>query len=95
MDDPFSRMQDPAKRAERYRKVAAEYYDLAKEASSPSLRAYFQRVAEEYRVRAQGELRVLERGRCRHRALRDIALPAEAEHEAQGDFGKNARRASG
>jgi hypothetical protein len=61
MDDPFSRMQDPAKRAERYQKVAGEYYGLAKEASSPSLRAYFQRIAEEYQVRALGELRVLER----------------------------------
>jgi hypothetical protein len=60
MDDPFSRMQDQAKRAERYQKVAGEYDGLAKEASSPSLRAYFQRTAEVYRVRAQGELRVLE-----------------------------------
>jgi hypothetical protein len=61
MDDPFSRMQHPLRRADRYQKMAGEYYDLAKEASSPSLRAYFQRTAEEYRVRAQGELRVLER----------------------------------
>ena len=29
MDDPFTRMQDPARRAERYRKVAAEYFELA------------------------------------------------------------------
>ena len=61
MDDPFSQMRDPTKRADRYQKVAWEYYELAKEASSPFLRAYFQRVAEEYRLRAQGELRVLER----------------------------------
>ena len=61
MDDPFSRMQDPAKRAERYRKMAEEYAELVKDASSPLLRAYYQRTAEEYRVRAQGELRVLER----------------------------------
>ena len=60
MDDPFSRMQDPAKRAERYQKVAGEYYGLAKEASSPSLRAYFQRIAEQYRMHAEGGLRVLE-----------------------------------
>jgi hypothetical protein len=60
MDDPFSRMQDPAKRAERYGKMAEEYSELAKGASSPFLRAYFQRIAEEYRLRAQGELRVLE-----------------------------------
>ncbi len=60
MDDPFSRMQDPAKRAERYQKVAGEYYGLAKEASSPSLRAYFQRIAEQYRMHAKGELSILE-----------------------------------
>jgi hypothetical protein len=39
MDDPFSRMQDPTRRANRYSR----------------------RVAEEYRLRAEGELRVLER----------------------------------
>jgi hypothetical protein len=61
VDDPFNQMRDPTKRADRYQKVAWEYCELAKEASSPFLRAYFQRVAEEYRLRAQGELRVLER----------------------------------
>jgi hypothetical protein len=39
MDEPFSRMQDPAKRAERYEKVAEEFAELAKDASSPFLRA--------------------------------------------------------
>ena len=61
MDDPFSRMRDPMKRADRYQKVAGEYCDLARAASSPFLRAYYQSTAEEYRVRAQGQLRVLER----------------------------------
>jgi hypothetical protein len=60
MDDPFSSMQDRAKRAERYRKVAEEYAELAKDASSPFLRAYYQRIAEQYRMRAEGELKVLE-----------------------------------
>jgi hypothetical protein len=59
IDDPFSRMQDPTKRAERYRKVAEEYSELAKETSSPFLRAYYQRIAEQYRMHAEGELRVL------------------------------------
>jgi hypothetical protein len=67
VDDPFSQIRDLTKRADRYQKVAGEYYELAKEASSPSLRAYFQRVAEEYRLRAQSELRVLERGGSRPR----------------------------
>ena len=60
MDDPFSRMHDPARRAERYRKVAAEYDELASDAASPFLRAYFQRIAEQYRQQAAGELRVVE-----------------------------------
>jgi hypothetical protein len=60
MDDPFSRMQDPAKRAERYQKVAEEYAELANDASSPFLRAYYQRIAEQYRMHAEGELKVLE-----------------------------------
>jgi hypothetical protein len=59
MDNPLSKMR--MKRADRYQKVAGEYYDLAKAASSPFLQEYFQRTAEDYRVRAQGELRVLER----------------------------------
>jgi hypothetical protein len=61
MDDPFSNIRDPVMRADRYQQVAAEYYELATEAPSPSLRAYYQRIAEDYRVWAQSELRVLER----------------------------------
>jgi hypothetical protein len=60
MDEPSHRMQDPAKRAERYEKVAAEYSELAKDAASPFLRAYYQRIAEQYRKYAQGELRDIE-----------------------------------
>jgi hypothetical protein len=61
MDDPFRQTRDPGVRAERYQRLARQYFDLAKEASSPSLRAEYQHTAEEYRVRAQGELRLLER----------------------------------
>jgi len=61
MEHPFTSMLDATKRADRYQKVAAEYYDLAKDAYLPILRGYYQRTAEQYRVRAQGELRVLER----------------------------------
>jgi hypothetical protein len=60
MDDPFSRMQDPTKRAERYRKVAEEYAELSDAASSPFLRAYYQRIAEQYWMHAKGKLSVLE-----------------------------------
>jgi hypothetical protein len=61
MDDPFRQTRDPRMRADRYQRLARQYFDLAKEASSPSLRADYQRTAEEYRLLAQGELRVSER----------------------------------
>jgi hypothetical protein len=61
MDDPFKQTRDPKVRADRYQKMAGEYFELAKSATSPFLRASYQRSAEEYRIRAQGELRVLER----------------------------------
>ena len=59
MDDPSS-MRDPMRRAERYRKVAAEYDDLADGAASPFYRAYFLQIAEQYREHADGELLVME-----------------------------------
>jgi hypothetical protein len=61
MDDPFSQTKDPKVRADRYQKMACEYFELAESAASPVLRASFQHSAEEYRIRAQGQLRVLER----------------------------------
>jgi hypothetical protein len=60
MDDPSSKMLDPTKLAERYRKVAAEYDDLADGAASPFYRAYFLQIAEQYREHADGELLVME-----------------------------------
>jgi len=61
MDDPFRQTRDPKVRADRYQKMAGEYFELAKSATSPFLRASYQHTAEEYRIRAQGELRALER----------------------------------
>jgi hypothetical protein len=60
VEHPFSSMPDPARRAERYRKVAAEYFELADGAASPFLRAYYQRIAEQYCEQAEGEERVVE-----------------------------------
>jgi hypothetical protein len=60
MDNFRSKTPDTMKRADRYQKVAGEYYGLANATSSPYLREYFQRTAEQYRMRAQGERRVLE-----------------------------------
>ena len=59
MDDPSS-VHDPMRRAERYRKVAAEYGTLADGATSPFFRAYFLRIAEQYREHANGGLSVME-----------------------------------
>jgi hypothetical protein len=64
MEDPFKQTRDPRVRVDRYQKLAAEYFDLAKSATSPSLRASYQHAAEEYRLRAQSELRLIERERA-------------------------------
>jgi hypothetical protein len=48
-------------RASRYRQLAAEYDAQSRDASSPFLCAQLRRTAEEYLVRAIGELRVAER----------------------------------
>jgi hypothetical protein len=53
-------MDDPMRRAERYRQVAAEYDDLADGAASPFLRAYFLKIAEQYREHADSKLPVME-----------------------------------
>jgi hypothetical protein len=46
MDDTITQGTITMKRSDRYRKVAGEYYDLARAAPSPYLRDYFQRAAE-------------------------------------------------
>jgi hypothetical protein len=51
---------------DRYRKLAAEYDELASNAASPFLRVYFQRIAEQYRQQAAGELRVVEQDGAGH-----------------------------
>jgi hypothetical protein len=49
-------MQDPLTRAYRYRKVSAEFSTLAKRTSSDFSRGYYQRIAEQYQMLADGEL---------------------------------------
>jgi hypothetical protein len=41
-------------------RAAEEYSELAKEASSPFLRAYYLRIAEQYRMHEKDKLSVLE-----------------------------------
>jgi hypothetical protein len=97
MDEPSSRMQDPARRAERYQKVAEEYAELANAASSPFLRAYYLRIAEQYRMHAKGELSVLKReGAAATARSGHSGHPAAMRvDEAQDDFRTNALRACG
>jgi hypothetical protein len=49
-------MQDPLIRAHHYRRVATEFSNFAKSASSDFPRSYYQRVAERYQLLADGEL---------------------------------------
>jgi hypothetical protein len=51
---------DPASRAERIRKEAAKFYDLAESASSAFLRGYYLRLADRY-LSFEGEWRPLGR----------------------------------
>lgn len=54
-------MHDAMSGAERYRKEAAEFSDLAKGASSDFVRGNYQRIAQWYLSLAEGELRLAER----------------------------------
>jgi hypothetical protein len=61
MDDRFTTTRDPRARAEQHRRLARQYFYLAEKASSPFLRADYQRIAGEYQLRAKAELRLMER----------------------------------
>jgi hypothetical protein len=49
-------MIDPLSRAGRELKAAEEFFELAKNASSPFMQAYYRRVAERF-LSSQGELK--------------------------------------
>jgi hypothetical protein len=51
-------MSYPSSRADRYRKAAAEFSDLAKSATSDFSRGYYQRTAERCLMLAEGETSV-------------------------------------
>jgi len=51
-------MPNPLSTADKYRKVAAEFSERAKSASSAFLRSYYQRVVERYLLLAEDELRL-------------------------------------
>jgi hypothetical protein len=75
-------MPDRMTLADRYRKVAAESSDLAKNASSEFLRRYYEGLAERYLLLAERELAVAER------QGNSAPLPSGGEgHELGGDPG--------
>jgi hypothetical protein len=65
MDNAFTATNRHEARAGRYRQLAAQYDAQSRDASSPFLCAQFRRTAEEYLVRAIGELRIAEREKQR------------------------------
>jgi hypothetical protein len=56
-------MIDPLIRVERELKTAEEFFELAKNAASPFVRAYCRHVAERY-LSSEGELKSLKKGRA-------------------------------
>jgi hypothetical protein len=62
---------DPLSKADRYRKEAAKYYELAKSDSPAFLRGCYRQVVVKYLFMAEGELQLAER---HHRAQRNIVL---------------------
>jgi hypothetical protein len=64
VDDQITQARDPGARAERHLRLARQYFSLAERASSPFLRADYQRAAEGYQLRAKAELRLVERERA-------------------------------
>ena len=56
-------MIDPLSKVGRELKAAEEFFELAKNASSPFMRAYYRRVAERY-LSSQGELKPLKKDRA-------------------------------
>jgi hypothetical protein len=56
-------MIDPLSRVGRELKAAEEFFELAKDASSPFMRAYYRRVGERY-LSSQGELKSLKKDRA-------------------------------
>ncbi len=56
-------MIDPSSRVARELETAQEFFELAKTATSPFMRAYYRRVAERY-LSSQGELKVPKKDRA-------------------------------
>jgi hypothetical protein len=57
----FHGTYDRADRADRYRKVAAEYTGLSETTPDQFLRSYYLRIAEDYQDQSLREMRELER----------------------------------
>jgi hypothetical protein len=69
-------MSYPSSRADRYRKAAAEFSDLAKTATSDFTRGYYQRTAERCLLQAEGEISVQQ----------DEAIPIQPASSPPGEM---------
>jgi hypothetical protein len=83
----FHGTYDRAVRADRYRKVAAEYVGFSEAATDPFLGSYHLRIAEDYQDQSQSELRALERER--------VAALAGGKPTASSEIEANAARGRG
>jgi hypothetical protein len=70
-------MPDPLSKADRYRKEAVKYYELAKSASPGFLRDCYRSVAVRYLIIAEGELKLAGKTRpSHHEAERPVCYSA-------------------
>jgi hypothetical protein len=79
----FHGTYDRAARADRYRKVAAEYAELSNAAPDQHLGSYYLRIAADYQEQSQRELWAMERekGAALARGTTDAKLPAVVSPE--------------
>jgi hypothetical protein len=85
MPDPVN----PVKRVDRYRKMAAEFSDLARVASSDFARRYFERLAKRYLLLEQEEFAVAERqgeAASLQPGSSAIERSGDEDHEIGGDL---------
>ena len=83
-------MIDPLSRVGRELKAAEEFFELAKKASSPFMRAYYRRVAERY-LSSEGEFKPVKRQNDVADAIRTqpgTAPPRTPGPQTEGQKGK-------
>ncbi len=82
-------MADPVNRVDRYRKMAAEFSDLAKDASTDFARRYFERLAKQYLLLEQAEFAAVEsqgEGASLEPGSPAVERNGDEDHELGGDL---------